>query len=196
MMVKDFNQHKSIGGVATAATIDEVKTLKFKQGNGYRAKGGLGKIHLPRECPAWGKYCHQCGNINNFSMYCRSRNREDFQDREKHGSTHRGSKGPRESQSKRRGRSRDRKHASEDSEDRSRSRSSTQSAHGIELKSFQDHPKLDGSYPFQDHQETNDFVKKTFHTIYRSMLVASISSEMDPEGKTKILTILNIKLPY
>ena len=29
-----------------------------------------------------------------------------------------------------------------------------------------------------------------------SKSVASISSEMDPEGKTKILTILNIKLPH
>ena len=32
----------------------------------------------------------------------------------------------------------------------------------------------------------------TFHTIYRS----SISNEMDPDGKTKIFTILNIKLPH
>ena len=49
---------------------------------------------------------------------------------------------------------------------------------------------------FKTHQETNDFVKKTFHTIYRSKLVASISNETDPEGKTKILIILNIKLPH
>ena len=56
--------------------------------------------------------------------------------------------------------------------------------------------ELHESHSFQDHQETNDFVKKTFHTIYRSKSVASISNEMDPEGKTKILTILNIKLPH
>ena len=129
-------------------------------------------------------------------MYCRSRDREDSQDRDQHGLTCRGSKGPRESQSKRRSRSRHRRYASEDSEDRSRSGSSTQSAHSIELKSFQDHPELHESHSFQDHQETNDFVKKTFHTIYRSKSVASISNEMDPEGKTKILTILNIKLPH
>ena len=55
---------------------------------------------------------------------------------------------------------------------------------------------LHGSHSFQDHQESNDFVKKTFHTIYRSESVASISNEIDPEGKTKILTILNIKLPH
>ena len=41
MTVKDFTQHKSNGGVATAATIDEIKTFKFKKGN--RAKGGTGK---------------------------------------------------------------------------------------------------------------------------------------------------------
>ena len=52
------------------------------------------------------------------------------------------------------------------------------------------------SHSFQDHQETNHFAKKTFHTIYRSKSIASISNEIDPEGKTKILTILNIKLPH
>ena len=78
----------------------------------------------------------------------------------------------------------------------SRSRSATQSAHSIEWNSFQDHPELHGRHSFQDHQESNDFVKKTLHTIYRSKLVASISNQMDPDGKTKILTILNIKLPH
>ena len=95
---------------------------------------------------------------------------------------------------------------------RSRSRSNTQSAHSIELNSFQDHPQLHGRHSsnvheslpnelhgrhcFQDHEESTKFVKKTFHTIYRSKLVSSISNEMDPDGKTKILTILNIKLPH
>ena len=53
-----------------------------------------------------------------------------------------------------------------------------------------------GNTPFQDHEESTKFVKKTFHAIYRSKLVSSISNEMDPDGKTKILTILNIKLPH
>ena len=43
MMVKDFNWHKSNGAVATAATIDETTTFKFKKGNAYRAKGDSGK---------------------------------------------------------------------------------------------------------------------------------------------------------
>ena len=58
MRVKDFNRHKSNGGVATAATIDEIKTFKFRKGNGHRAKGGPGKTcskcstsYPPRECP-------------------------------------------------------------------------------------------------------------------------------------------------
>ena len=42
MTVEDFNQHKSSGGVATTATIDEIKTFKLKKGNSYRAKSGLG----------------------------------------------------------------------------------------------------------------------------------------------------------
>ena len=66
------------------------------------------------------------------------------------------------------------------------------SAHSIERNSFQDHPELHGRHPLQ----SNDFVKKTFHIISRSKSVASISNEMDPDGKTKILTILNIKLPH
>ena len=98
------------------------------------------------------------------------------------------------------------------SNSRSRSRSNTQSAHSIELNSFQDHPHLHGrhsssvherlpndlhgKHSFQDHEESTEFVKKTFHTIYRSKSVSSISNEMDPDGKTKILTILNIKLPH
>ena len=27
----------------------------------------------PRECPAWGKKCHKCGNKNHFSTQCRSK---------------------------------------------------------------------------------------------------------------------------
>ena len=123
-------------------------------------------IHL-RECPAWGKKCHKCGNKNHFSMCCRTRDREDSKDRDQHRLTHR------ESWSKRRSRSRHRRHASEDLEDRSRSRSTTQSAHSIQQNSFQDHPDLHGRHPF----EINDFVKKTFHSISRSKSVASISND-------------------
>ena len=117
-------------------------------------------------------------------MCCRSIDRENSQYRDQHRSTHR------ESWGKRRRRSRHRRYASEDSEDWSRS--GIQSAHSIEWNSFQDHPKLHWRQPFQ----SNDFVRKTFHTISRSKSVASISNEIDPDGKTKILTILNIKLPH
>ena len=34
MTVKDFNQHKSNSGITTATTIDEIKTFKFRKGNG------------------------------------------------------------------------------------------------------------------------------------------------------------------
>ena len=73
MTVKDFNQHKSKGGIATAMTIDKIKTFKLRKGNGHRAKGGPGKTcskcsmsHPPRECLAWGKKCHKCGNKTIF----------------------------------------------------------------------------------------------------------------------------------
>ena len=76
--------------------IDEIKTLKFKKANSHRAKGGPGKTcskcstsHPLRECPACGKKCHKCGNKNHFSMCCRTRDREDSQDRDQHRLTHR-----------------------------------------------------------------------------------------------------------
>ena len=95
----------------------------------------------------------------------------------------------------------------------------TKSAHSIESASFQDHSddlcgestdlhgenadphgdqqeNLHGANSFQDHQESTDFVKKSFSTISRSKSVASISNDVDPEGKTKILTVLQIKLPH
>ena len=92
----------------------------------------------------------------------------------------------------------------EDSEDRSRSRSTTQSTHSIEQSFFQDHPELHERLPndlheilsCKDSDESTNYVKKTFHAISRSKSVASISSETDPDGKTKILTILKIKLPH
>ena len=80
MTVKDFNRHKSNGGIATATTIDEIKTFKFRKGNGHRAKGGPGKTcgkcsmsHPLRECPTWDKKCHNCGNKNHFSTCCKSK---------------------------------------------------------------------------------------------------------------------------
>ena len=35
-----------------------------------------------------------------------------------------------------------------------------------------------------------------FNTIYRSNSISSISNETDPDGRTKIVTLLNIKLPH
>ena len=134
-------------------------------------------------------------------MFCRSRDREDSRDRDHYELTCRG----REPQKKwGRNRNRHRRHASEDSEDRSRSRSDTQSAHSIRIDSFQDHPdlherlpsKLHESHSFQDPCSNTDYVNKTFHSIYRSKLVASTSNETDPDGKTKIITLLKIKLPH
>ena len=49
---------------------------------------------------------------------------------------------------------------------------------------------------FQEHGSGADFIKKTFHTISRSRSVAHISNETDPDGKTKIIMMLEIKLPH
>ena len=182
-----------------ATTINEIRTFKQRKGHGQRARGNQGKIcskcgtsHPPRECPAWGKKCHKCGNKNQFSTQCRSkqsgaRNRKSC-------STSRGHKG------------KGKPHHS-----RSRSKSVTKSAYSMESASFQDHSDdlhgeiadLHGHHggdlhgnSFQDHSRSTEFLKQSFSTISRSKSVASISNDTDPEGKTKILTVLQLKLPH
>ena len=125
--VKDFNWHKSHRGVAMATTIDEIRTFKHRKGQGHRAKGSqvktcskCGTYHSPRECPAWGKKFHKCGNKNHFSTCCRSK--QSGARNRKSRSTSRGHKGKGKPPCL-----------------RSRSRSVTKSAHSIESASFQDH---------------------------------------------------------
>ena len=91
----------------------------------------------------------------------------------------------------------------------------------MESASFQDHSDdLHGEKPGNLHGECADlhgqqrgdlhgqrgdlhgtpngtkFLKQSFSTISRSKSVASISSDTDPEGKTKILTMLQLKPPH
>ena len=99
---------------------------------------------------------------------------------------------------------------------RSRSRSNlvTKSAYSMESASFQDHSDdlhgektddlhgesadLHGQHRGDLHGTSNstEFLKQSFSTISRSKSVASISNDTDPEGKTKILTMLQLKLPH
>ena len=183
-----------------ATTIDKIRIFHKRKGQGHRAKGSQGKTcgkcgmsHPPRKCPAWGKKCHKCGNKNHFSTCCRSK--QSGARNRKSSSTSRGCKG------------KGKPHRS-----RSRSQPVTKSAHSIESASFQDHSddlhgesadphgdqreNLHGANSFQNHQESSDFLKKSFSTISRSKSVTSISNDTDPEGKTKNLTILQIKLPH
>ena len=144
----------------------------------------------PRECPAWGKKCHKCGNKNHFSTQCRSK-QSGGGDRWSH-RTSRGRKGKGKCQ-----------------QSRSRSNQATKSAYSIESASFQDHSgnlhRDSADLHGQQRGQTGDlhgaqgstkFLKQSFSTIRRSKSVASISNNTDPEGKTKILTVLQIKLPH
>ena len=182
-----------------STTINEIKTFTRKhQGSQARARtrskgkicGKCGTSHPPRECPAWGKKCHKCGNKNHFSTQCRSK-QSGGGDRRSH-STSRGHKGKGKHQ-----------------QSRSRSNQATKSAHSIESASFQDHSgnlhrdsaELHGQQRGQTgdlHGASNstEFLKQSFSTISRSKSVASISNDTDPEGKTKILTVLQLKLPH
>ena len=95
------------------------------------------------------------------------------------------------------------------SRSRSRSNQVTKSAYSIESASFQDHSgnlhrdsaDLHGQQRGQTgdlHGTSNstEFFKQSFSMISRLKSVASISNDTDPEGKTKILTVLQLKLPH
>ena len=206
-----------------ATTIDEIRTFKHRKGQGHRAKGNQGKIcskcgvsHLPRECPAWGKKCHKCGTKNHFSTQCRSkqsgaRNRKSC-------STSRGHKGrskPCHSRSRSKsatksaysiesasfqdhsddlhGENTDDPHG--ESTDLHGNLRGSLHGEGADLHGNQ-RGNLHGTNSFQDHLGSTDFLKQSFSTISRSKLVASINNDTDPEGKTKILTVLQLKLPH
>ena len=93
MTVKDFNHHKSNGGMAQLMTINAIKSFKWgKKGSrngssneasslhrGSTDKSSTDKMcskcnmtHAYKDCPAFGKKCHKCGNKNHFSSCCRS----------------------------------------------------------------------------------------------------------------------------
>ena len=205
MTVKHFNWHKSNGGIAMATTIDEIKSFMFRKSNDHRANGGLGKTcrkcstsHPLRECPAWGKKCHKCGNKNHFCTSCRSKQ-----------------KGPRDCKRPPHGRStmRHPKGRARWSKLRSRSRSNSWSAHRYRVKLIstpspapwetllkcpcRDYPMMSmGDTPFKTKRKVLNLPKRHFTLFTDPSQLSSISNEMDPDSKTKILTILNIKLPH
>ena len=193
MTVKDFNHHKSNGGTAQPTTINTIESFKCgKKGsrNGHSNevssshRGSTDKhstnktcskcstTHAYRHCPAFGKKCHKCGNKNHFSSCCRSNVSQD--------------KGCWRDRTQTHGRSPERCHRPRRgwcSRSRSWSQSSresvTHNAHSIEV----------------DHYDIDDIdVLCTFHSVYRSMTVASQSNDTDPDGKTKIVTKIRIKL--
>ena len=149
--------------------------------------------HTCQENAQHGANIVTCVDIKIISVCIAGPGTEKTPKTDQHKSTCRGSKDPREARHMRRSRSRHRRQISGDSD---RSRSDTWSAHSTESNSFQDHPdELHERHSFQvSCEESTNFVKKTFNTIYRSKLTAKTSNDTDPDGKTKIITILNIKL--
>ena len=162
---------------AIATTVDEIKTFKFKKGNTVnRPKSRSGRVcskcstsHPPRDCPVFGKKCHKCEWKNHFSTCCRS--------------MHIGAREMAtiwdhpelEAQ-------RDITNLETDAPGQDpQSKSNTWSTHSIELCYDQDH---------------NYTVLKMFNTIYRSKSVFSISNETDPDGRTKIVIMLKVKLSH
>ena len=193
MTVKDFNCHKSNGGTAQPMMINTIKSFKHgKKGSrngrsnevsslhrGSTDKHSTDKmcskcstIHAYRDCPAFGKKCHKCGNKNDFSSCHRSNMSQD--------------KGHRRDRTQIRGRSPERCHwPSRGRRSRSRSwswssgESVTHSTHSIDRYDI-----------------GNIDIVKMFHSISSLRPVASSSNDTDPDGKTKIVTKIGIKLPH
>ena len=189
MMVKDFNHHKSNGGIAQLMTIDVIKTFKCsKKGtrtsSSHRASSLSNKdskmcskcntTHPYKNCPAFGKKCHKCSFKNHFSSCCRSTwSNSQGQDCWR-GSTPACGRSTERCHWPNRGRcSRSRL--------RSRSGSQTYNTHSIEI----------------DWYDIDDIdILRTFHSISRSKTVVSISNDRDPDSKTKIIMKLRVKLLY
>ena len=188
MMVKYLNCHKSNRGIAQLTTIKAIKTFKHGKKGGRNSnsngassshRGSINETcskcnmtHTYKECPAFGKMCHKCGNKNHFSSCCRSNVGQ--------------GQGHQSDRTQPHGRSTERHHwpsRGRCSRSRSWSWSSnewvTHSTHSIE------------------HYDIDDIdVVKPFRSIYRSRMVDSRSNDTYPDGKTKIITNLGIKLPH
>ena len=88
MTVKDFKCHKSNRGTAQLTTVNVIESFKrgkkgSRNGRSSEAssshRGSTDKkcskcstVHAYRDCPAFCKKCHKCGNKNHFSSCCRS----------------------------------------------------------------------------------------------------------------------------
>ena len=187
--VKDFNHHKPNGGIAQPMTIDAIKTFKrgkkgTRTSSSHRVSGPSNKgsktcskcnmTQLYKDCPASGKKCHKCSFKNHFSSCCRS-TRSNGQ-----GQGHQRGRTPAH------GRSTERHHQPNRgrcSRSRSHSRSGSQihNTHSIEI----------------DQYDIDDIdILRTFHSISRSKMVTLITNDTDPDGKTKIVMKLRVKLPY
>ena len=126
--------------------------------------------HAYKECPAFGKKCYKCSNKNHFSSCCRSNMSQVKGYQRDRTQTH--GRSPEKCHWPSRGR-----HSRSRSWSRSSSESVTHNAHSIAWYDIDD---ID--------------IVRTFHSISRSRMVASRSNDTDPDGKTKIVTRLRIKL--
>lgn len=69
MQVGALNEKKDID------TIHKQRVNYRKEKKNYRNNcGKCGKIHEPRKCPAFGKKCVLCNNLNHFAVMCRNKN--------------------------------------------------------------------------------------------------------------------------
>ena len=195
MMVKDFNCHKSNRGTTQLMSINAIESFKCskkgsRNGSSNRAsslhRGSTDKCstdktcskcnltHAYKECPAFGKKCHKCGNKNDFSSCCRSNVSQD--------------KGCQRDRTQTHGRSPERHHwPSRGRHSRSRSRSWSQSS---------DEPVTCSTHSINRYDIDDIDIVRMFHSISRSRMVASRSNDTDPDGKTKIVTRLGLKLPH
>ena len=183
------------------------------RGSSGKACGKCAQSHPWGECPVWGKKCHKCGNKNHFSTCCRSKAKGHGDSKKAtHGRSR--SMGPQgkgaHSRSKSGSQPRMRSTHSielksfQDHDKELHGRHPEEELHGelpadtdlherllrIQI-SMRDHHRI----PFNTMGQVLTLLKRHF-TISRSKSVGSISNKMDPEGKTKIIMMLQIKFHH
>ena len=191
MTVKDFNHHKSNGGIAQPMTINAIESFKCgKKGSRNGSSNGASSLHRG----STDKPCSKCNTTHMHTRNAQHLAKSAISVVTKiilvhvAGQMWAKAKDAGVIEHKLSGRSPERCHwPSRGRCSRSRSRSWSRSSNESVTRS---------THSINQYNIDDIDVVKMFHSIYRSRTVASRSNDTDPDGKTKIITRLRIKLPH
>ena len=84
-VIHDATHQRSTGGARPKTTwtsnANSAGRSRYQQPKSQQTKcGNCGTYHKIKDCPAFGKVCHNCGKRNHFQKLCRSRPEHDIDD--------------------------------------------------------------------------------------------------------------------